>query len=171
MYLKSVNYKNICFRLSIFVVNFLCLIAIVFTGIYFFFECSNQQNKQVEKDVLAYKSILNRQYVLKNKLDTLYYHMSLLNADKVQHEIFLAQYIAKNMNEIKKLVNDENEENFTGYALLLGQLDSLLIVKGQLIEVTNQESLALKDLNECIDHYKSVYTELSDDPSRKFTRK
>nr|WP_060875293.1 type VI secretion system TssO [Myroides odoratus] len=171
MYLKSVNFKQIYLSISFFCVNFLILIIIFFIGIYFFYESSEQQKKRIEKDLLAYKTLLNKQYVLKGKVDTVYYHMSLLNTGKVEHDLYLEQYVAKDIEEIKKLVNCDNEENFNGYRQLFIQLDSLLILKDQIMDVANQEAVALRDLNECIYRFKNVYTELTNDPHRKFNKK
>lgn len=171
MYLKSVNIKQIYLSIMFFSVNFLILIFVTFSGIYFFYESSEQQKKRMEKDLLAYKTLLNTQYTLKSKVDTVYYHMSLLNTGKVEHDLFLGQYIAKDIEKIKKLVNNENEENLKGYALLFTQLDSLLVLKDQIIDVANQEAVALRDLNECMSRFKNVYTELTNDPSRKFNKR
>lgn len=171
MYLKSINFKQIYLSISFFCVNFLILIFVFFIGIYFFYESSEQQKKRIEKDLLAYKTLLNKQYVLKGKVDTVYYHMSLLNTGKVEYDLYLEQYIAKDIEEIKKLVKDDNEENFNGYELLFIQLDSLLILKDQITDVANQEAVALRDLNECMYRFKNVYTELTNDPHRKFNKK
>lgn len=171
MYLKSVNIKQIYLSISFFCINFLILIFVFFMAIYFFYESSEQQKKRMEKDLLAYKTLLNKQYTLKSKVDTVYYHMSLLNTGKVEHDLFLGQYIAKDVEEIKKLINNENVENFNGYKLLLSQLDSLLVLKDQIMDVSNQETVALRDLNECISRFKNVYAELTDDPSRKFNKR
>ncbi|WP_158964197.1 type VI secretion system TssO [Myroides fluvii] len=171
MYLKSINSKQIYFSLLCFCVNFVILIFVFFIGIYFFFESSDRQHKHIEKDLLAYKTLLNKQYVLKSKVDTVYYHMSLLSTGKVENNLFLEQYITKDVQEIKKLLNFENKENFKGYDLLFTQLDSLLVLKDKIIAIDNQEAVALRDLNECMHRFKNVYTELTDDPSRKFNKR
>jgi len=171
MYLKSVNFKQIYLSIAFFCIDFLILIFVFFIGIYFFYESSEQQKKRIEKDLLAYKTLLNKQYVLKSKVDTVYYHMSLLNTGKVEHDLYLEQYIAKDVEEIKKLVKDDNKENFNGYELLFIQLDSLLILKDQIMDVANQEAVALRDLNECMYRFKNVYMELTNDPHRKFNKK
>lgn len=169
--MKSVNFKQIYLSIAFFCINFLILIFVFFIGIYFFYESSEQQKKRIEKDLLAYKTLLNKQYVLKGKVDTVYYHMSLLNTGKVEHDLYLEQYISKDIDEIKKLVKENNEENFNGYKLLFIQLDSLLILKDQIMDVANQEAVALRDLNECMHRFKNVYTELTNDPHRKFNKK
>ncbi|MGG5506976.1 MULTISPECIES: type VI secretion system TssO [unclassified Myroides] len=167
MYLKIENIKHIYLKLLYFIANFLFLILICFLSIYFFFETSDRQFKQVERGVIFYKNRLNQQYVLKNKVDTLYYHMRLLNTGKVEHNHFLKQYISKEIVEIKNLLKENNTDNFNCYEMLLTQLDSILLLKAQLIQIGNKESLALKDLNECMFRFKTVYTELMDDPNRK----
>lgn len=171
MYLKSINSKQIYLSFVCFVVNFIVLIFVFFIGIYFFYESSERQQRYIEKDLLAYKTLLNKQYMLKSKVDTLYYHMSLLNSGKVENNVFLEQYITKDIQEIKKLVNSENKENFIGYSMLFVQLDSLLMLKDKIIAVDNQETVALRDLNECMHRFKNVYTELTNDPSRKFNKR
>ncbi len=167
MSLKNENINKIYLHSVYFVTNFILLMLVCFLGVYFFFESSDRQYKQVERDVLLYKNVLNQQYVLKNKVDTLYYHMRLLNTGKVGNDHFLEQYISKEIEEIKNLVNKENSDNFNCYAMLLTQLDSILMLKTQLIQISNKENLALKDLNECMYRFKNVYTELMEDPNRK----
>ncbi|WP_410879194.1 type VI secretion system TssO [Myroides sp. DW712] len=171
MYLKSVNYKEIYFKIAVFIVYFLILIFVFFISIYFFYRSFNQQKKRVENDLIAYKSLLNKQYLLKSKVDTIYYYMRLLYSGKVEHDSYLEEYITKDLVEIKKLLKEENEENFIGYTALLPQLDSLLLLKHEIIVVGNQEAVTLRDLNACMHRFKNVYTELTDDPSRKFTKK
>ena len=167
MYLKSINFNQICLKIVYFIINLLILILLCFIGVYFFFESSNRQIKHVEKDILLYKSVLNQQYVIKNKIDTLYYNMRLLNTGKVQNDHVLERYISKQIEEIKNLINKDKEENFNSYALLLKQVDSMLMLKGQLIQINSQENLTLKDLNECMSRFKNVYTQLNEDPHRK----
>lgn len=171
MYLKSVNYKEIYLNISVFVVYFLILIFVFFISIYFFYESSDQQKKRIERDLIAYKSLLNKQYLLKSKIDTIYYHMRLLHTGKVEHDSYLEQYISKDLMEVKKLLVEENEENFIGYGVLLPQLDSLLLLKHEIIALSTQEAVVLRDLNACMHRFKNVYTELTDDPGRKFNKK
>lgn len=171
MYLKSINNKSIYLQTIYFIVNFLSLILVCFMVIYFFFECSDRQHKQIKKDVLGYKTVLNSQYNLQNKVDTLYYYMSLLNTGKVHNDRFLEQYIAKQIQEIKNLVESDKDGDFNYYRLLFTQLDSLLVLKNQLIQTNSEEALALKDLNECLNRFKTVQTELNEDPLRKFNTK
>lgn len=171
MYLKSVNYKYIYFQFAYFFIKFIYLILVVFLVIYFFFESSDQQHKQVEEDVLRYKSVLNNQYNLQNKVDTLFYYMHLLNTGKVENDRLLEQYIVKQLQETKNLLKSSGEENFNCYNLLVTQLDSLLFLKNQLIQVNKEETLAFKDLNECLNRFKTIHKELNDDPFRKFNTK
>lgn len=171
MYLKCINNREIYLSLISFVVHFLILIFVFFLSIYFFYESSEQQKKGVERDLLAYKTLLNKQYFVKSKVDTVYYHMSLLATGKVEHNSYLEHYIVKDVDEIKKLVKLENKENLNGYSMLLDQLDSLLALKDQIITVGDQEAMALRDLNDCMRRFKNVYEELTDDPNRKFNKK
>ncbi|WP_413510995.1 type VI secretion system TssO [Myroides odoratus] len=171
MYLKSINNKQIYLFSVRFVIKFLILILIIFTGIYCFFESSVRQNQSMEKDVLAYQTTVNKQYILKSKVDTVYYHMSLLSTGKVENDLVLQQYITEDILELKTLIGEDKEGNFKCYSLLFSELDSLLILKNKIIEVNNQENLAARDLNECMGRFKSVYTELTDDPSRKSNKK
>ncbi len=171
MYLKSINYKNIYLQFTYFFAKFIFLILAFFLVIYFFFESSDQQKKQVSRDITAYKTVLNKQYTLQNKVDTVYYYMRLLNTGKVQNDGALELYIIKQVQEIKNLVKAEKSEDFSYYNLLFTQLDSLLLLKSQIIQVNTEEALALKDLTECLNRFKTVHKELNDDPIRKFNIK
>ena len=118
--------------------------------------------------MVSYKAVLNKQQVLYDKLDTIYYRMTLLNTDKVQNNVFLGNYISKNIQEFRKTIGKDSIAEFSHYAFLLNKLDSLLTLKNEIVEIDAKEQHALRDLNECIDKIKKVEKDLSKDPSRGF---
>lgn len=171
MGLKRVNNKEIFNSFCVFLTSFVILLTVSFIGVFCFYKSSDLQQDNIEKDVLAYKEVLNKHYALKTKIDTVYYHMSLLSTGKVRNDVFLENYITKDIGQIKALIGEDKEENFKYYSVLISKLDSLLELKNKIIHVSDQENLALRDLNECMNRFKKVHNELTEDPSRKFNRK
>ena len=116
----------------------------------------------------AYKEILNKQQVLSSKLDTIYYRMSLLNTDKVRNNVFLGDYISKNIQDFRKAIGEDSIAEFKHYYFFITQIDSLLSLKNEIVAITNREQHILKDLNECIDRISKIDQELSKTPSLGF---
>lgn len=72
-----------------FLLFFLVLSLVSFNALYFFYKSYSVQYAIIQKDVVSYKAVLNKQQVLYDKLDTIYYRMNLLNTDKVENNVFL----------------------------------------------------------------------------------
>lgn len=151
-----------------FLLFFLVLSLVSFNALYFFYKSYSVQYAIIQKDVVSYKAVLNKQQVLYDKLDTIYYRMNLLNTDKVENNVFLGNYISKNIQEFRKTIGKDSVAEFSHYTFLLNKLDSLLTLKNEIVEIDAKEQHALRDLNECIDKIKKVEKDLSKDPSRGF---
>jgi hypothetical protein len=136
----------------------------------FFKSCAAQSNG-ISNDIAAYKEILNKQQLLKFKIDTIYSQMSLLNTGKVSNDVFLGNYISKNIQDTRKIIGEDSVTEFRYYASLLNRMDNMMNLKNDLIKIIDKEQLALKDLNECIDKTNKVKKELSKDPTRSFQAK
>jgi hypothetical protein len=97
--------------------------------------------------------------------------MSLLNTGKVSNDVFLGNYISKNIQDIRKIIGEDSVTEFRYYTSLLNKIDNMMRLKNDLIKIIDKEQLALKDLNECIDKITKVKNELSKDPTRSFQAK
>jgi hypothetical protein len=154
-----------------FLAFFAVVIFLSFLSIFFFLKSYAIQRDNIQKDIVAYKEVLNKQEVLKSKMDTIYYQMSLLSTDKVRNDVFLSSYISKNIQETREIIGNDSISEFKGYSFLLNRLDSIMALKTEIIDISDKERLALKDLNECMGKISKVKSEISKDPTRGFQSK
>lgn len=158
-------------KFFVFISYFIVLCSLVFLSLYFVFKSYEIQKSNIQTDIVAYKEMLNKQQVLKAKIDTIYYQMSLINTGKVKNDLFLGNYISQNIQETKIIIGTDSVSAFKHYAVLLNKLDSILVLKNNITVISDKERLALKDLNECIGKITKVKSELSKDPTRGFQTK
>lgn len=168
---KKVNKKSKNKALLAFLGQFTMLSVVLFLTGFFFFKSYDLQSKIIQQDVIAYKEILNKQQMLKVKFDTIFYQMSLLNSGRVKNDVFLGNYISQNISTTRNFIGNDSTNDFKYYALLLNRLDSIMILKNELVVISDKERLALNDLNECIGKITKVKSELSKDPTRNFNVK
>jgi hypothetical protein len=154
-----------------FIAHFIVLSILIFLSVYLFFKSNAVQRNNIQNDIVAYKEILNKQQVLKSKIDTIYYQMSLLNTGRVKNDVFLGNYISQNIKQTRNIIGTDSISEFKHYSFLLNRLDSILALKNEIIVISDKERLALKDLNECIGKITKVKTELFKDPTRGFQSK
>lgn len=163
--LNSVGVRRSFFR---FVGYFTILLTSSFFVVYFFFKSNATQHDNIQNDILLYKEMLNKQQVLKSKIDTIYYQMGLLNTGKVKNDLFLRNYISQNIQETKKIIDVDSSLAFTHYASLLSKVDTMLVLKNEITLISEKERLALRDLNECVGKMGRVNSELLRDPTRGY---
>ena len=170
-YTTRQNSSDVKRQLFMFIGYFIVLSLISFLPIYLFFRSYTFQRESIQNDVAAYKEILNKQQMLKSKIDTLHYQMSLFNTGKVQNDAFLGGYISENIMDTRKLIDKDSVSEFKHYSFLLNKMDTILVLKNEIISIADKEQLALKDLNDCIGKIGKVKTELKKDPTRGFQSK
>lgn len=151
-----------------FIAHFTVLSLLMFLSVYLFFKSYGVQRNNIQDDVIAYKEILNKQQILKSKIDTIYYQMSLLNTGQVKNDVFLGNYISQNIQQTRDIIGTDSISAFKHYSFLLNRLDSILVLKNDIIVISDKERLALKDLNECMGKITKVKAEISKDPTRGF---
>lgn len=154
-----------------FLVHFVVLILLSFLTVYLFLNSYMLQRANIQQDILAYKEILNKQQILKSKIDTIYYQMSLLNTGKVRNDVFLGNYISKNIADTRAIIGNDSITEFKHYSYLFSKLDSMMALKNEIVLISDKERLALKDLNECMGKISKVKAELAKDPTRGFRLK
>lgn len=166
--MKKLNQKEVRKETHKFIITFILLTGYSFLLLCFFYLSSEYQYKKIQNDLVRYKITLNKQQVLKQKIQTIYDQMSLLNTGKVSNDIFLEYYIYKNVNEAQILVGSDSLSDFKHYSFLFHNIDKMLKLKDTTIIISNKEQMALKDLNECIKKFSEVRTQLKTDPTRRF---
>lgn len=171
---KELIKENRASQFNAFVKFLGCLVILCtlsFMSIFLFLESYTIQHKNIENDILAYKEILNKQEELKVKIDTIYYQMSLFNTGKVRNNIFLGNYISKNIQDARDKIGVDSTSAFKHYTFLLIKLDSMLLLKNDIIKIEDKERFAYRELQGCVKNMSKIKTELSKDPTRSFQSK
>lgn len=163
--LNSASVKKSFMR---FLACFVVLMLASFLVVYFFFKSNAIQHENIQHDILVYKETLNRQQILKSKIDTIYYQMSLLNTGKVRNDVFLRNYISQNIQDTKRIIDVDSSSAFKHYAFMLSKLDTMLVLKNEITLISDKERLALRDLNECVGRMGRINSELLRDPTRGY---
>ncbi|TXI13180.1 MAG: hypothetical protein E6Q66_10435 [Pedobacter sp.] len=169
--LKKLNSQKIKREFLKFIVSFGILSFFSFMVLYFFVKTHDIQSANIHKDVVSYKQLLNKHQAIKEKVDSIYQQMSLLNTGKVRNDVFLGNYISNNIQDARKTIAQDSISEFKHYTFLLNKLDSLLALKNDIIEIKDKEQLALRDLNECVGKIGRIKKELSYNPARNFSSK
>lgn len=165
---KKQNAAEIRTELLKFIGFFLVLVCISFLCLYFFASSYSKQRKVIEDNIVAYKEILNKQQVLKPKLDSLMYRMSVMNTDRVSNNAFLANYIYTNIQEVKKVIGKDSLE-FKHYYSLVNRLDSMMQLKVEVMNISAKFELTKSDLEQCMGQNRQIRHSLAQDPSRSFS--
>lgn len=167
---KSVKLNSASVKKSFvkFVACFVTLVIASFLVVFFFFKSNAIQHENIQHDILAYKETLNRQQVLKSKIDSIYYQMSLLNTGKVRNDVFLRNYISQNIQDTKKIIDVDSSSTFKHYAFMLSKLDTMLVLKNEITLISDRERLALRNLNECVERMRRITAELMKNPTRGY---
>ncbi|MEN4760025.1 MULTISPECIES: type VI secretion system TssO [unclassified Chryseobacterium] len=166
---KKLNKSDVRAGIWKFVLSFIALSAVSFMAVFFFFKSYDLQRKGIQKEVDEYKNLLSRNELLKIQIDSIHYRMTLLDINKVENDIFLRNYIMDNVRDAKNIMGADSAKNFKHYSVLLKHLEPMLALKTQIINISNKEQTALRDLNECMGKVVRVNSELRVDPTRKFT--
>ncbi|WP_292009652.1 type VI secretion system TssO [Chryseobacterium sp.] len=166
---KKLNKSDVRIGIWKFILSFIVLSGVSFCAVFFFFKSYDIQRKGIQKEVDEYKNLLSRNELLKIQVDSIYYRMNLLDINKVDNDIFLRNYIMDNVRDAKNIMGSDSAKNFKHYSVLLKNLEPMLALKTQIINISNKEQTALRDLNECMGKVGRVNSELRVDPTRKFT--
>ncbi len=167
--MKNLNHSQVILATRYFRLCFIFLIFIGCLPIYFFYKSCETQNEYITKDLNGYKNLLNKHQLLKVKIDSLYDELSLLNSGKVNNNLMLEKYIADNKNEVIKAIGADSISEFKHFTLLMSNIDNILKQKDTILQISNKEQLALRDLQECMNKTRKVKQDLSFDPTRNFS--
>ncbi len=166
--MKKLNQDQVSKAMWYFWLSFGVLLLFAFFSLFFFFKSYSYQQQYVQRDIDYYKQVLNKQQLLKQKTDSLLNLMNLVNTGKVENDVFLQKYIADNKAGIENLIGADSTE-FITYKLLMNNVGSMLKQKDTLIDISNNEQLARRDLIECMNKVRRVKQDLSFDPTRNFS--
>jgi len=167
--MKKLNHKEVLRATFLFWLAFILLLIFSVFPVYFFLKSYQAQNDYILKDLNSYKELLNKYQVVKQKTDTLFNQMTLLNTGKVENDLFLEKYIADNKNEIMHILGDDSVAELKQYSYLMNNVNSMLKQKDTVMVISSKEQLAQNDLLECMNKTRKVKKDLSFDPTRNFS--
>ncbi len=143
-----------------FIAAFLALTAVSFLAVFFFFKSSEKQNSGLRKNVDAYHDMVGRNNLLKIKVDSIYYKASLLNNNKVQNDIFLANQILEDMEVCQQIIGEDSAGELKHYSMLLKDIEPILAHKKELMKLKTEENAISRQLAECLGKVGKVNTQI-----------
>jgi len=155
-----------------FAFSFVVLVSTCLLTVFLFFRSSKIQKEQIQQELNDYKSILSRNELLKVKMDTIYYKMSLLNSNRVENDIFLRNSILEDLQDTKNIMGKDSIKSFRQYATLTKNIGKMTIFKNDLINITAKERNALRNLQECIGKVEKMNSQMkTKDPGGRIARR
>lgn len=157
---KKLNKDDVRNGIFRFVFSFAILLGISFLTVFLFFRSSEIQKQQIQKELNDYKSVLSRNELLKIKMDTIYYKMTLLNSNKVENDIFLRNSILEDLQDTRNIMGPDTAKSFRQYASLTKDIGKMTVFKNELINITAKEQNALRSLNGCMEKVGKMTTQI-----------
>lgn len=157
---KTLNKKDVRLGTWRFIGSFLVLSAISFLVVFFFFKSAQMQNRDLRKDLDAYHDMVGRNNLLKIKIDSIYYKMTLLNNNKVANDIFLRNQIIEDMSVCKQMIGEDSISELRHYSMLLDNLAPILAHKNELMKLKTDETSISRQLEECLGKVQKVNTQI-----------
>ncbi len=158
--MQALNKAQVVKKTIQFWIIFLILVIYTHIALYFFIWSAEKQNAVFNEALNSYKHTLNKQILLNNKIDSLYMQMCYLGTDKIDNQLFLEKYIADNKNDINKLIGKDSAANFSVYARVTKNLNTMLFLKDSIIKVSSQEAFMKNDLLKCIEDNKKTKADI-----------
>ena len=165
--MKPLNLTEIRKKSRIFLLYFFFLMAVFVLCIYGFYAHADTQNGLIDEKARDYKRIIGKHYQLSPKIDTVYYHLTLLNTDKVENDMFLEKHMSDNKDQIVKLIGQDSVE-FAIYRRITDHMNTMLLLKDSINRALDMKERTRKDLLDCMNKSKKLNKELLYDPTRQF---
>lgn len=147
---KKLNTQEVRNATLRFVLSFALLAGLTFLTVFMFFKSSRMQAKNVRQELDHYRTMLGKNEMLKEKMDTIYVKMSKLSSNKVSNDLFLRNSIIEDMTLSRQLLGTDSSEALKHYAILLNDLQPILTFKNDLIKKKLAEDAASRRLKECL---------------------
>lgn len=147
---KTLNRKDVRKATWRFITSFLVLTLAGFLTVFLFFKSSNQQNKNMRKDLDAYHNVIGKNEALKIKMDSIYYKLSLLNTDRVSNQIELRNQIFKDLNDSRNFIGEDSLVDLKHYTKLLHDIEPMISFKDELMKLNSHENAVYNQLQDCL---------------------
>ena len=147
---KTLNRKDVRKGTLHFILSFLALTAVSFLSVFLFFKSSDMQNRNMRKELDAYHNVIGRNEVLKIKMDSIYYKLTLLNSDKISNQIELRNQIFKDLGDCKNFIGEDSLVELKHYSRLVKDIDPIIAYKNELMKLGSQEKAIFGQLQDCL---------------------
>ena len=146
---EKLNRKAVNLGIWGFIFSFVMLTGIAFLSVFMFFKSSELQQREIEKEVSDYKMLQSKNDLLQTRMETIYSRMALFASDKVQNEVFLRDNIIEDIRDCKNIMGEDSIKAFKQYATLIKNMSEMIVLKNELISVSADEKVAMRNLQEC----------------------
>lgn len=146
---EKLNKKDVNLGIWGFILAFVMLTGVAFLSVFMFFLSSDHQQKAVDEEVNNYKMLQNKNELLQTRMETIYSRMNMLASDKVQNEVFLRDNIIEDIRDCRNIMGKDSIKEFKQYASLIKNMSEMINLKNDLISVTADEQVAMRNLQEC----------------------
>ena len=146
---QKLNKKDVQKGTFNFILSFFILCIFSFFAIFLFFKSTEVQKNDIQEKVEHYRTIISRNDILQNKMDTIYFKLDKLSKGEAGNEIFLRNSIVRDIKECQIVMGQDSIKEFRQYASLMNNLKKTIEFKGQIMMTMHEEKIALRDLSEC----------------------
>ncbi|EJL74225.1 type VI secretion system TssO [Chryseobacterium populi] len=164
---KKLNRSDVRVGIWKFVLSFIVLAVVSFTGVFFFFKSYDTQTEGISREAEAYRALQGRSDLLKVQVDTIFSRMSRLN--QADNEALYSSNIIDNVNDAYNIMGKDSADNFKHYSTLMKQIRPMLTLKNKIVEVSNRKKIAIRNANDCRGKVDNMEDVLKIDPTRKFS--
>lgn len=146
---EKLNKKDVNIGIWGFIGSFAALTAVTFAAVFMFFRSSAYQQDAIESEITRYKTLQNKNELLQERMEAIYARMLMLGSDKVQNEVFLRDNIIEDIRDCRNIMGADSIREFRQYASLIKNMSEMVNLKNELVVVSAEEQVAMRNLREC----------------------
>lgn len=146
---EKLNKKDVRNGILGFILFFILLNGVTFSAVFMFFKSSQFQQNEIRKEITNYKTIQSKNDLLQERIEGIYSKMSLLASDKVENEVFLRDNIIEEIRDCRNIMGNDSVKEFRHYASLIKNMSEIVNLKNELISISLDEQVAMRNLQEC----------------------
>ena len=148
--MKAQNHKSVTRGYLLFAVSLFCSILVAVGCVWSFIQTSGHEVARIEKRSLQYDAAFERQIMLTEKVDSLYYNLSMLNSDQRINELVLQNRISTQKMNLINTLNKINSEDALLYREMSGKINHILNIKDSIRILRVQVEQTKSELQRCI---------------------
>ncbi len=161
---KKLNQKDVSRGIRNFILSFIGLTAVTFLALFFLFKSSAVQGENIVKEMDDYRSIIERNKVLSEKLTEIQYNMEAIGTDNIANSGALQDRLLESIKECRAVIGEDSSSSFKHYSMLLDDMNAMMNQKALLLNLSSNESNAKRDFEDCMDRMGKIQKALSENP-------